>query len=50
MNRDRLFLGSCFSLISTSVCFVVIGAIMGSLKHQFALSNEEVGYIGGAAI
>ena len=50
MNRDRLFLGSCFSLISTSVCFAVIGAIMGSLKGQFALSNEEVGYIGGAAI
>ncbi len=50
MNRDRLFLGSCFSLISTSVCFAVIGAIMGSLKAQFALSNEEVGYIGGAAI
>lgn len=50
MNRDRLFLGSCVSLISTSVCFAVIGAIMGSLKAQFALSNEEVGYIGGAAI
>ena len=50
MNRDRLFLGSCFSLISTSVGFAVIGAIMGPLKGQFALSNEEVGYIGGAAI
>jgi fucose permease len=50
MNRDRLFLGSCFSLIATAVCFAVIGAIMGPLKAQFALSNEEVGYIGGAAI
>ena len=50
MNRDRLFLGSCFSLIATSVGFAVIGAIMGPLKAQFALSNEEVGYIGGAAI
>ncbi len=50
MNRERLFLGSCFSLISTSVCFAVIGAIMGPLKAQFALSNAEVGYIGGAAI
>jgi sugar phosphate permease len=50
MNRDRLFLGSCFSLISTSVCFAVIGAIMGALKSQFVLSNEQVGYIGGAAI
>ena len=50
MNRDRLFVGSCFSLISTSVCFAVIGAIMGPLKDQFALTNEEVGYIGGAAL
>lgn len=49
MNRQRLFLGSCFSLISTSVCFAVIGAIMGSLKSEFILSNEQVGYIGGAA-
>ena len=50
MNRDRLFIGSCFSLISTSVCFAVVGAIMGALKEEFVLSNQEVGYIGGAAI
>ncbi|MEW6249156.1 MAG: MFS transporter [Planctomycetota bacterium] len=50
VNRERLFLGSCFALISTAVCFAVIGAIMGALKQQFILSNEQVGYIGGAAI
>lgn len=50
MNRDRLFVGSCFALISTSVCFAVVGAIMGALKEQFVLSNEQVGWIGGAAI
>ncbi len=50
MNRDRLFVGSCFSLIATSVCFAVVGAIMGALKEQFVLSNEQVGWIGGAAI
>jgi MFS family permease len=50
MNKSRLFVGSCFALISTSVCFAVIGAIMGSLKQEFILSNEQVGYIGGAAI
>ena len=50
MNKERLFLGSCFGLIATSVCFAVIGAIMGTLKEQFALSNEQVGYIGGASI
>ncbi len=50
MNKDRLFLGSCFALISTSVCFAVIGVILGALKEQFILSNLEVGYIAGAGI
>lgn len=50
MNKDRLFVGSCFGLIATSVCFAVIGAIMGALKEQFVLSNEQVGWIGGAAL
>lgn len=50
MNRDRLFVGSCFALIATSVCFAVIGAIMGPLKQEFVLSNQQVGWIGGAAL
>ncbi|MGD8453513.1 MAG: MFS transporter [Phycisphaerae bacterium] len=50
MNKGRLFVGSCLSLISTSVCFGVVGAIMGALKQEFVLSNEQVGWIGGAAI
>jgi MFS family permease len=50
MNKARLFLGSCFGLIATAICFAVIGEIMGPLKQQFILSNEQVGYIGGAAI
>ncbi|MCH8805244.1 MAG: MFS transporter [Planctomycetes bacterium] len=37
-------------MIATSVCFAVIGAIMGPLKEQFALSNEQVGYIAGASL
>ncbi len=50
MNRQRLFVGSCFALVATSVCFGVVGAIMGTLKEQFILSNEQVGWIGGAAL
>ena len=46
----RLFLGSCVSLIATSVAFAVIGAIMLTLKSEFTLTNYEVGLIGGAAI
>ena len=50
VNKERLFLGSCFALIATSVCFAVIGAIMGPLKEQFALSNQQVGFIAGASL
>ncbi len=50
VNRDRLFLGSNFALISTSVTFAIIGAIMGPLKEIFVLTNAEVGWIGGAAL
>jgi len=50
MNKERLFVGSCFGLVATAVCFAVVGAIMGVLKEKFVLSNEQVGYIGGAAI
>ncbi len=46
----RLFLGSCFALLATSICFGVVGAVMGALKEEFLLSNQEVGHIGGAAL
>ena len=50
MNRERLFLGSCFSLISTSITFAVFGAIMGPVRAEFALSNQELGIIAGASL
>ncbi len=50
INVGRLFLGSNFSLIATSVTFAIIGAIMGPLKEIFVLTNAEVGFIGGAAL
>ena len=50
INPARLFLGSCLSLIATSVAFAVVGAVMGPLKTAFVLTNAQVGYIGGAAL
>lgn len=50
MNRGRLFLGSCLALIATAVGFAAVGDILGTLKAQFVLSNESVGYISGARI
>ena len=49
-NADRLFLGSCIALIATSVAFATVGAVMLALKREFVLTNEEVGWIGGAAL
>ncbi len=46
----RLFLGSCVALIATSVAFATVGAIMLALKREFVLTNQEVGWIGGAAL
>jgi len=50
VDADRLFLGSCVALIATSVAFATVGAVMLSLKREFVLTNEEVGWIGGAAL
>ena len=50
VNSSRLFLGSCVALVATSVAFATVGAIMLALKREFVLTNEEVGWIGGAAL
>lgn len=50
VHRDRLFVASCCALAVSAVAFAVIGDILGSLKSQFILDNQQVGYIGGAAI
>lgn len=50
IRTDRLFLGSCLALIATSVAFATVGAVMLALKRDFVLTNEEVGWIGGAAL
>lgn len=50
IDAGRLFLGSCVALIATSVAFATVGAVMLALKRDFVLTNEEVGWIGGAAL
>lgn len=46
----RLFVGACVALIATSVAFATVGAVMLALKRDFVLTNEQVGWIGGAAL
>jgi MFS family permease len=48
MNQRRLFLGCFFSLIATAFAFAVRGAILNDLAKYFNLSNEQLGYLGGA--
>ena len=50
IDASRLFVGSCVALIATSVAFATVGAVMLALKRDFVLTNEEVGWIGGAAL
>ena len=50
IDPGRVFVGSCVALIATATAFAVVGASMGALKEHFILSNEEVGWIGGAAL
>ena len=38
------------ALVATSVAFATVGAIMLALKRDFVLTNQEVGWIGGAAL
>ena len=46
----RLFVGSCMALVATSTAFGVVGASMLAFKNEFILSNQQVGWIGGAAL
>ncbi len=50
VNPRKLFFASCVALIATSVAFAVVGAIMLDLKSSFVLTNQQVGWIGGAAL
>jgi MFS family permease len=50
IKQGKLFAGSCTALIATALTFAVLSAIMDPLKEQFILTNQQVGYIGGAGL
>jgi len=50
IKPEKLFAGSCTALIATAMTFAVLSSIMNPLKEQFLLTNEQVGFIGGAAL
>ena len=49
MNKNRLFIASCLSLLTTSMVFVIRGDVEGSMSTAFHLSKEQMGLIWGPA-
>ena len=45
VNSSRLFLASCFALITTAFSFSIRAGILGQLGTEFSLSAEQLGYI-----
>jgi MFS transporter, putative metabolite:H+ symporter len=45
VNKDRLFLGSCFALITTAFSFSIRAGILPQLAKDFNLSGEQLGFI-----
>src|SRR3972149_3277271 len=50
VNSKRLFAGSCFGIGASAMTSVASSAVKGPLKEHFVLTNEQVGWIGGAAM
>jgi MFS family permease len=45
MNRQKLFVASCVSLVTTSMVFAIRGDVAPSLSAAFQLTNEQMGLI-----
>ena len=49
-ERRSLFRTAQIALIATAFCFSGVAGALGGIRDQFALTNTEVGMIGGAAL
>ncbi|WP_373513193.1 sugar MFS transporter [Persicitalea sp.] len=45
VNANRLFLGSCFALITTAFSFAIRAGILPQLGEEFGLNAEQLGFI-----
>jgi fucose permease len=45
MPRQRLFVASCVSLVTTSMVFAIRGDVAGPMSQAFQLTNEQMGLI-----
>jgi MFS family permease len=49
INRNRLFLLSCLSLIVTAMTFAIRAGILTQLSDEFALSDTQLGWVNSMA-
>src|SRR2546423_15041749 len=45
MQKQRLFVASCVSLVTTSMVFAIRGDVAGPMSNAFQLTNEQMGLI-----
>ena len=45
MPRQRLFVASCISLVTTAMVFAIRGDVAGDMAAAFHLTNEQLGLI-----
>lgn len=45
INKDRLFYGSCFALITTAFSFSIRAGILDQLAKQYGFTGEQLGTI-----
>lgn len=45
INRSRLFIASCFAIITTAMAFAIRAGVLTQLGTEFNLSAKELGYV-----
>jgi len=45
MNKSRLFVTSCISLVTTSMSFAIRGDVAGPVSDSFHITNEQMGLV-----
>jgi MFS family permease len=49
MSKQRLFVASCVSLVTTSMAFAIRGDVADPMSSAFQLTNEQLGLVWGPA-
>lgn len=49
VNKNKLFLAACISLVVTAMTFAIRAGILDQLGVQFSLTDTQLGYINGMA-